>query len=80
LTPAKGYRKSRVAVTQIPVLLKDIQIAFAGRVVFTGNSYRISLPMKEVRFWGIEAGDELLVSISKLKREPRERLSGDSQS
>ena len=76
--PAKGYRKSRVAVIQIPVLLKDIQIAFAGRVVFTGNSYRISLPMKEVRFWGIETGDELLVTITKLKHEPRGSVSRDS--
>ncbi len=77
--PAKGYRKSRVRVTQIPIELKDIQISFAGRVVFSGNGYRINLPMKEVRFWGIESGDELLVSITKLKREPRERLSEDSQ-
>ncbi len=76
--PAKGSRKSRVKVTQIPIELKDIQISFAGRVVFSGNGYRINLPMKEVRFWGIETGDELLVTITKLKREPIDPISEDS--
>jgi hypothetical protein len=75
--PAKGYQRTKVSVSQIPVELEDVQIAFAARVVFNGHTYRLSLPMKEVRFWGIETGDELLVSITKLKREPNSRTRAD---
>lgn len=73
--PAPGSKKprTRFAKDVTPVDIRTIKMAFAARVVFTGNSYRITLPKREFEFWNLRTGDEILVEISAVKREPGEK-------
>jgi len=59
------------------VQIEDIQACFPGTVMMRGSSYYVRLDPDFVRFWEIKPDDELLMSVTKLKRE-RGDLGGNT--
>ena len=48
--------------------LEDIKVASAVRVVAHGNRFYLSVRPRDMDFWGVKAGDEVLMELTKLKR------------
>ena len=68
-------RKSnpKVKLEKIEIATEDVQACFSGPIITRGNSYYVRLDANFVRFWELMAGDELLISVSKVKRVRAER-------
>lgn len=58
-----------VKIKQIEVEIKDIQGCFPAPIVARGNSFYIRLDTDFVKFWELQQGDEILVTVTKAKRE-----------
>ena len=63
----------KVKIEQIEVALDDIQGCFPGPIITRGNSHYVRLDANFIRFWELMAGDELLISVSKVKRVKADR-------
>lgn len=61
-------RYLKVDVKKIEIELEDVQGCFSGPIVHRGNSDYIRLDPNFMRFWELMAGDELLITVSKVKR------------
>jgi hypothetical protein len=51
--------------------LQDVDIACAARLVRRGRRFYVSLPSRTIDFWQLDAKDEVLVKILKVKRQKR---------
>lgn len=49
--------------------IDELQACFPALVIMCGNSYYVRLDPSFVRFWELEAGDEILITLTKAKRE-----------
>ena len=49
-------------------MLANVRFASAVRVVAHGNRFYLSIRPRDMEFWGIKSGDEVLMELSKLKR------------
>lgn len=63
-------RKSnpKTEIQKIKIAAEDAQACFSGPIVARGNSYYVRLDANFIRFWELMAGDELLISVTKVKR------------
>lgn len=55
----------------LDVKYRPVNIALAALVVTNGNSLRITIPSKQARAFDIQAGDEVMFSITGVKREEK---------
>ncbi len=53
----------------LDVKYRPVNIALAALVVTNGNSLRITIPAKQARAFDIRSGDEIMFSITGVKRE-----------
>ncbi len=58
----------KIEIEKIEIASEDVEGCFSGPIVARGNSYYVQLNANFIRFWELMAGDELLVSVSKVKR------------
>ena len=63
----------KVKLEKIEVATEDIQPGFPGPIITRGNSYYVRLDANFIRFWELMAGDELLISVTKVKRIKTDR-------
>ena len=61
-----------VEIKRIEVEIKDIQGCFPVQIIARGSSYYMRLDPSFIRFYELQPGDEILVTITKAKREKRE--------
>ena len=67
---AKGSEK--VAV------IEDVDIAMAVRIVAHGGRFYLSVRPKDVEFWDLKVGDEVLIKITKAKRARGSAFKGEA--
>lgn len=58
---------------------EDVDLAFSVRIVRRGNHFYLSIHDRDVSFWDLLGGDEVLVKIVKVKRAKRPVYLGDSE-
>jgi hypothetical protein len=61
-----------VEIKRIEVEIKDIQGCFPAQIIARGSSYYIRIDPSFIRFYELQPGDEILVTITEAKREKRE--------
>jgi hypothetical protein len=49
-------------------IIEDVEIAMAVRIVAHGGRYYLSVRPRDVEFWDLQVGDEVLLKITKVKR------------
>ena len=59
-----------------PAAREDVDLSFAAKLVNRGNQYYVSMHYRDIRFWDLAAGDEVLVKIVKVRRAKRPRHIG----
>ena len=70
-----SMRKSKkgqiVEIKRIEVEIEEIEGCFPAPIVPRGSSYYVRLDPDFIRFWELQKGDELLISVTKVKRVTR---------
>jgi hypothetical protein len=62
-------KKSQIVeVKRIRVEIEEIQGCFPAPIVARGDSFYIRLDPRFVKFWELQRGDELLMTVSQVKR------------
>jgi len=61
-----------VEIKKIEVEIEEIEGCFPAKIIMRGNSYYLRLDPDFIRFWELRAGDEILVTVTRVKREFRE--------
>ena len=51
--------------------IEEIQGCFPAPIVVRGDNFYIRLNPRFVKFWELQKGDELLVTVTQVKRETR---------
>jgi len=67
----KRRKDQIVEIKRIEVEIEEIQGCFPAPIIVRGNSYYIRLDPDFVRFWELQQGDEILVTVTKAKRETK---------
>jgi hypothetical protein len=49
-------------------VVEDVDIAMAVRIVAHGGRFYLSVRPRDIGFWDLKVGDEVLVKITKVKR------------
>lgn len=49
-------------------VLQDIAVEMAVRIAAHGGRFYLSIRPRDVDFWELKAGDEVLMTLSKVKR------------
>jgi len=62
-----------VEIKRVEVEIKDIQGCFPAQIIARGNSYYIRLDPSFMKFYELQPGDEILVTVSKAKRETKKK-------
>ena len=57
-----------IHIEKIKLDIKNIKGSFPGQIITRGNSFYIRLDAEFIRFWELEAGDEILVTVTNVKR------------
>jgi len=52
-------------------LFRDLELSFVSRVVNTSGALRVHIPARDAAFWDIQAGDQVQVHLTKLKRSQK---------
>ena len=65
--------KPAVEVKRIEVEIEAIEGCFPAPIRVMGNSYYLRLDQDFIRFWELMAGDELLITATRVKRVTRRR-------
>jgi hypothetical protein len=65
----KSLASHIVEKKQIEVEIEAIQGCLPAPIVMRGSSYYCRLDPHLVRFWELQAGDEILITVTKIKRE-----------
>ena len=61
----------------VPDRIEDIQVSSAVRVVAHGGRFYLSVHARDIEFWGLKTSDEVLMTLSKVKRyNPLSRKEG----
>ena len=63
---AKSNPRERPRTSE--VVLQEVDIAIAVRLVAHGARYYLSVRPRDIEFWGLKPGDEVLMKIVKVKR------------
>lgn len=58
-------------ISKIEIQIEEITGSFPAPIIVRGNSYYIRLDLDFIRFWELKPGDEILVTVTKAKRETR---------
>ena len=66
-----GNRRQIVEIKTIEVEMEDIQACFPAPIRLFGNSYYVKLNPAFMRFYELIPGDEILITVTKAKREIR---------
>lgn len=65
-----GRKKDQIVkIGEIEVEIEDIQACFPAPIIMRGNSYYVRLDPHFIRFYELTAGDEILIAVTKAKRE-----------
>jgi hypothetical protein len=73
----KRKKDQIVEIKRIEVEIKDIQGCFPAQIIARGSSFYVRLDPSFIRFYELQPGDEILVSITKAKRETKEKTKKD---
>ena len=58
-------------------VLQDVSVTMAVRIAAHGGRFYLSIRPRDVEFWELKAGDEVLMTLSKVKRyNPLSRKEG----
>lgn len=68
----KRKKDQIVKISQIEVEMKDIQGCFPAQIIARGNSFYVRLDPSLISFYELQQGDEILVTVTKAKRERQE--------
>lgn len=63
----------QVEIKKIEVETQDVQACFPGQIIQRGQSNYVRLDQNFMRFWELMAGDELLITVTRVKREIKRR-------
>ena len=66
-----GKERQIVEIKEIEVKIEMIQACFPAPIRMFGNSYYCRLDPNFIRFWELQARDEILITVTKVKREIR---------
>lgn len=61
----------QVEIKKIVVEMQDVQACFPGSIIQRGQSNYVRLDQGFMHFWELMAGDELLITVTRVKREIR---------
>jgi len=65
-----GRKKGQIVeIKRIEVEIEEIQGCFPAPIIARGNSFYVKLDPDFIRFWELQAGDEILITVSQAKRE-----------
>ena len=62
-----------VEIKKIKVEMEDIQACFPAPIRLFGNSFYVKLDPRLIRFYELIPGDEILITVTKAKREIRRK-------
>ena len=68
----KRKKDQIVEIKRIEVEIKDIHGCFPAQIIARGSSFYVRLDPSFIRFYELQPGDEILVTITEAKREKRE--------
>ena len=60
-------------ISKIEVQIEEVQGCFPSPIIARGNSYYIRLDPSFIKFYELQPGDEILVTVSKAKRETKKK-------
>ncbi len=72
-------KKQKTSLEILKVEYRPVDLALAATVVSNGHSLRITIPHKQVMAFDIQAGDEVMIRITGVKRERGRYFSEESQ-
>jgi len=58
-----------VTIKEIEVQFENVQATFPAAISLRGNSYYVRLDPHFIRFYELQPGDQILVTVTKAKRE-----------
>lgn len=71
-----GRKEGQITeISKIEVEIEEIQGCFPAPIITRGNSYYIRLDPDFIRFWELQAGDEILITVTKAKREIKHNVT-----
>jgi len=70
--PKPDTKRQRKFEATISVGLQDIEASYPAKIVSWGSGNYARVPESVLNFWGLIPGDEVLVTLSKVKRVKRE--------
>jgi len=56
-------------ISKLEIQIWDIESSFPSPIIARGNSYYVRLDPHFIKFYELQPGDEILVTITKAKRE-----------
>ena len=65
----KRNKDQIVEIKKIEVELEEIEACFPAPIIMRGSSYYARLDPRFIRFYDLMAGDEILITVTKSKRE-----------
>ena len=67
-----------VEIKRIGVEIEEIRGCFPAPIIARGNSFYVKLDPDFIHFWELKQGDELLVTVTQVKREIRHEEKGSN--